>query len=190
MWSDSIQNFQKSSWLHLKKQTRTKNPDVSSTSSPRVFYPISLTLRNSSPPPPTPLVQRRLFQLLLHRGGFVASQLFFVLLGEAEVSLQLLRLGTETTASLFGVDGFVSRCFFGGGAWGWICFSFFVSLLHMFDEVRFFWLVNSKSPFFVITSCLWLKVRSLEIQKENSGEKVEILLIVQKSCATWKKKSL
>ena len=52
-----------------------------------------------------------LFQgfVLLQSGGFVASQLFFVLLGEAEVSLQLLRLGTETTASLFSVDGFVSR---------------------------------------------------------------------------------
>ena len=59
-----------------------------------------------------------LFQglVLLQSGGFVASQLFFVLLGEAEVSLQLLRLGTETTASLFSVDGFVSRCFFWGGA--------------------------------------------------------------------------
>ena len=77
-----------------------------------------------------------------------------MLLGEAEVSLQLLRLGTETTASLFGVDGFVSRCFFGGVLQVGFVFRFFVSLLHMFDEVRFFWLVNSKSPFFVITSCL------------------------------------
>ena len=101
------------------------------------------------------------------------------------------RVLKATTRAPTWLDSFLVGCFLGGWLMvGWICF-FFVSVfcwcLWVHIEVRFFCLVWYAYPLWnVVTSCLWLKVWR-EILLEMPKHKMwMILLMVQKSCTTWK----